>query len=90
MMRLRLCTEGEGVMLCLSMRREDSWAEGRSVLGSSDEEFCFIAVEFEKLIVHQENGGENDWGDGFGGDVSSGVVIAVEMKSVAAHDVSKG
>lgn len=66
---------------------------------SSNEQFCFIAVKFEEVILHPVfdvcqrvcDGGENDWSDGFGRDLQLCIAsIAVEVKSMAAYVVSKG
>lgn len=67
--------------------------------GSDNKKFCFFAIEFEKVVVHPGfniseavcDGGDNDWGDGFGRDVDLCVVgIAVKAESMVAKDVTEG
>ena len=66
---------------------------------TNDEDFGFIAVEFEEVVLHpglniSQAGGESGVGgssDGFGGEVQLGVVgTTVEMEAVAAEDLTKG
>lgn len=84
---MTLCEEGE--VLC----------RGEERFWSSNDEFCFIAVEFQEVYVHPDfdvsqvvcDGGENDRDDGCGRDVQLCVVsVTVKMKSMAANGVSKG
>jgi hypothetical protein len=66
---------------------------------TNDEDFGFIAVEFEEVVLHpsfniSQAGGESGVGgssDGFGGEVQLGVVgITVKMEAMAAEDLTKG
>ena len=63
------------------------------------EYFWFIAVEFEKILLHpwfyiSKTGGESkvgDWGDGLAGEAELGVVsVAVEIETMTTDDLSKG
>ncbi|XDV46572.1 hypothetical protein PO909_014447 [Leuciscus waleckii] len=75
----------------MNRREERFWA--------GDKEFCFIAVEFKKVIVHPGfnvgnaigDGGEDSRGDGFGGHVELGIIgVAVKMESMVADDLTEG
>lgn len=80
----------EGVMLCPLMKREKSGGVGELCVDT----FCLVAVEFQEIFTHPVfnvdravcDGGENDRGDQFDGDVKLCVVsVVVEVKSVVAY-----
>ncbi len=61
---------------------------GEDGFRAKDDDFCFIAVEFEEVVVHPGfdvretigEGGEDGWSDGFGGNIELGVVgVTVEI-----------
>ena len=78
----RFRTRGEGVTVCPSVHSEKSWVEGKWDLGANDDDFRFIAVEFEKIVVHPGfycsktvgDGRENGRSDGCCGDIKLGII----------------
>ena len=61
---------------------------GEEEIWAKDDDFCFIQVEFEEVVVHPgfyvieavSEGGESDGSDGFGTDIQMYFVsIAKEM-----------
>ena len=75
-------TRVEGVIVRPSMHSEKSWVEGKRGYGANDDDFRFIAVEFEKIVVHPGfycsktvcDGRENDGSDGCCGDIKLGII----------------